>query len=516
MARRPRTQPAPAPSPASLPARTPPVLAPGTASIRMYRQGIGDCFLVRVPRKDGGAPFTLMIDCGAIDRTPDGAEFMNRVVADIVAETGGVVDVMAVTHEHWDHLSGFTQARAQFASPTERGPGRLQARAVWCAWTEDPTDQLALVLKDGLRAARETFGKKVVARHQTMQAAGQGGDAATARLTDLLGFYGVGLDDLAKNPFALAGKGKGKTKTAKEDAGEEEGRSSITGAAFNIAKGVGPNVYRYPGEAPIALEGCEDVRVFILGPPHDPDALAKTDPRSAGYHLAFASRLALGGNPSDDDRAEARQPFDDDVALDDEQRTPDANWAQLKQEMAQDPWRLITLDEAAEAAQFALMLDGATNNTSLVMAIELGTNGPVLLFVGDAQAGNWLSWDAVSWQLPGRTVTAADLLSRTVFYKVGHHGSHNATLKEKGLERMTRPDLVAFVPVDRAVARLKRWGRMPLPSIVEELRRRTGNRTALSERSAPPTTADAPWKPDFGGQLREGPDKLWYEITVPV
>ena len=29
---------------------------------------------------------------------------------------------------------------------------------------------------------------------------------------------------------------------------------------------------------------------------------------------------------------------------------------------------------------------------------------------------------------------SADLLHRTIFYKVGHHGSHNATLRERGLE----------------------------------------------------------------------------------
>jgi len=40
-----------------------------------------------------------------------------------------------------------------------------------------------------------------------------------------------------------------------------------------------------------------------------------------------------------------------------------------------------------------------------------------------------------------------------VFYKVGHHGSHNATLKVGGLEAMTSPDLVAFIPVHQETAR---------------------------------------------------------------
>jgi hypothetical protein len=47
----------------------------------------------------------------------------------------------------------------------------------------------------------------------------------------------------------------------------------------------------------------------------------------------------------------------------------------------------------------------------------------------------------------GKTMTGPDLLKRAIFYKVGHHGSHNATLKEKGLEEMERLR-VAMIPVD--------------------------------------------------------------------
>ena len=84
----------------------------------------------------------------------------------------------------------------------------------------------------------------------------------------------------------------------------------------------------------------------------------------------------------------------------------------------------------------------------------------MLLFPGDAQEGNWLSWQnpSITWQVnapegKATTVTAKDLLARTVFYKVGHHSSHNATAKAKGLEMMTsQSQLTAFIPVDRQVA----------------------------------------------------------------
>src|SRR5436190_5025038 len=59
-----------------------------------------------------------------------------------------------------------------------------------------------------------------------------------------------------------------------------------------------------------------------------------------------------------------------------------------------------------------------TNNTSLVLAFELLPSRRVLLFPGDAQVGNWLSWQDVRWSVTdaggAREVTAADLLSRTI------------------------------------------------------------------------------------------------------
>lgn len=99
-------------------------------------------------------------------------------------------------------------------------------------------------------------------------------------------------------------------------------------------------------------------------------------------------------------------------------------------------------------------MDSLTNNTSVAFAIERISDGKVLLFPADAQQGNWLSWHGHRWQTAqGGEVTASDLLRRAVFYKTGHHGSHNATAKGKGLELMDQEDeLVAFIPVDRKVA----------------------------------------------------------------
>jgi glyoxylase-like metal-dependent hydrolase (beta-lactamase superfamily II) len=77
------------------------------AKVRMYRQGLGDCFLISLPRNDGGSrPFYVMIDCGVVLGTPDPGTIMKQVMDNIVEVTGGEIDILIATHEHWDHLSG--------------------------------------------------------------------------------------------------------------------------------------------------------------------------------------------------------------------------------------------------------------------------------------------------------------------------------------------------------------------------------------------------------------------------
>ena len=123
----------------------------------------------------------------------------------------------------------------------------------------------------------------------------------------------------------------------------------------------------------------------------------------------------------------------------------------------EDAWQRIDHDWLGVSADLAIQLDKRTNNSSLVLAFEFLDTKRVLLFVGDAQVGNWLSWKDLRWPIGDGTVSAHDLLARTVFYKVGHHGSHNATLKQNGLELMTCPDLSAFIPTNAVDARKVGW-----------------------------------------------------------
>ena len=122
----------------------------------------------------------------------------------------------------------------------------------------------------------------------------------------------------------------------------------------------------------------------------------------------------------------------------------------------------------------------------------------MLLFAADAQVGNWLSWHDVIFPKAGaesgQTITGADLLRRTVLYKVGHHGSHNATLREKGLEMMQNAELVAMIPVDEGQAKAKRWA-MPFGPLLDRLEMKTRGRIIRADSGLPdkpPDVSDGP------------------------
>src|SRR5262249_7778137 len=80
---------------------------------------------------------------------------------------------------------------------------------------------------------------------------------------------------------------------------------------------------------------------------------------------------------------------------------------------------------AAKARQ----ADNTLNNQSLVVLFTFG--GKHLLFVGDAQWGNWenfLFGGALGTAgHTGLTDQSKSILGQVDFYKVGHHGSTNAT-----------------------------------------------------------------------------------------
>ena len=98
-------------------------------TVSMYNVGFGDCFLIRIPGATRDR--TVLVDCGSIKKGVVGE--IDAVVDQIISDVGGRIDVVAMTHRHRDHVSGF-------AHPSWRG---VEVGEVWMPWTENPADPLA-------------------------------------------------------------------------------------------------------------------------------------------------------------------------------------------------------------------------------------------------------------------------------------------------------------------------------------------------------------------------------------
>jgi hypothetical protein len=436
------------------------------AKVRMYRQGLGDCFLISLPRNDGSSrAFYVMIDCGVVLGTSDPGTIMKLVMDNIVEVTGGEIDILVATHEHWDHLSGFVQAKEAFDRLTKVGQ-------VWLAWTENPDDELTRKLK-------KEKGLALSALRMGLSQMQMGGDAdGAAELSGILEFFG-------------AAKG-----------------STTADALTNVRAKTSKPRYCLPTDPPVVPAGI-DARFYVLGPPHDEKMLRKINPSASHketYGLALDGlAMFMDGAGTALGNAEAGRPFDQqyEIPFVYAQSAPELDFFRKNYwqpgNAAPDAWRRIDTDWLGGATELALQLDSLTNNTSLVLAIEL-PGGDVLLFAADAQVGSWLSWQDRSWTVEGKTVTGPDLLRRAILYKVGHHGSHNATLKTQGLEQMERLR-VAMIPVDHEMAVKKRWGKMPLEELVKALNERAKGVVLQVDKPTPQTTENVV------------EDKLFFEVT---
>jgi len=420
--------------------------AAGPVRVRMYRHGLGDSFLLRFPKGDGS--FThIVIDSGVIKGTQSPKIRMMEVAEDIERETGGKIDILVVTHEHWDHVSGFMQAREVWE--------RLNISEIWLAWTEDPADAEANKIRQerAERADQIVNALRGLARGSALQMDSVRGQ----RIQALVGFLGFGL--------GAAGPAGGGTKEALD---------FIVGRAAK-------KTFHLPGGS-FERADLPGVRVFVLGPPKDSKRLKKSDPTKSKPEVypdpreAFGFAVEGGGDAylpfPDGEHAPVRTPAEYDAAL-------ASHFPRLVEHGPDPAWRRISVANLAEIEALALALDGDTNNTSLALAFELA-DGRVLLFPADAQVGNWLSWHDQPLKAGDKEVPARELLGRTVLYKVGHHGSHNGTLKELGLELMTHRDLVAVVPVDKAMAAKKHW-KMPFGTLYKRLLELTRGRTVLAD-----------------------------------
>lgn len=439
-------------------------------TLRLYCHGIGDCLLIKLVKSDG-SPFWMLIDCGLHSSTKNSRALIREVVEDILATTDRL-DVVVGTHEHWDHNSGFQQAEDLFA--------QIDVGEVWFAWTEKPGDPQATELDKYKESALSALARAALAL------AGSGAQSgAGERLDSLFGFA-----------FGAAGE---KSRDARE---------RLRALSSTV-------VHHEPGTIAQLPAGLDDFRIYILGPSRDPKLFGMVDsvtetytmgPESTNRVQGLANALAINNgelSQLDDPLA----PFDstvghalsklletkpdltnNDIAfLDAHYLGAAASIDTLPDKFRETPdqsWRRIDHDWLGSSSELAMQLDSKTNNTSLVLAIEHLPSKQVLLFAADAQVGNWRGWAELEFDLGNANgkVAVKDLLARAVFYKVGHHGSRNATRGPGGLEAMTSPNLSAFVPTDDKMAEKVKWTDFPAQGLLTRLTQKTSGRLVISDR----------------------------------
>lgn len=481
---------------------------PSGVTVRMYRQrGLGDCFLLALPGTDGDARYVL-VDCGIFFATSGGAARMKEIAKDIKEATGAHIHVLVATHEHYDHLSGFGFAASRKIFE------QIEVDQVWLAWTEDPDHTLA----GKLRAERALALQALRAAVTRLRAAG---DPRADRIDQVLGFFRSDL-----------------------------GATSVASQMELVRTHWGRPRFLRPGEPPLTIPDVDGGRFYVLGPPEDEGLLKRSNPSTVhsevyeddvalnadtAYYAAVLA-LAEGGDKSGQptealataERLEdPAMPFDSSHRIAFQGKAPPSQEEDFFRQMygwkdAKDhgpAWRRIDTDWLRTAEQLALQLDNHTNNTSLALALELVPSGGVILLPADAQVGNWISWHDLEWEDgDGATVKGADLLRRTVLYKVGHHGSHNATLRELGLELMESTDLVAVIPVDGDQAKQKEW-RMPFEPLYARLEEKTKGRIIRADTGLPREKPEAmttdEWE-EFRDHTGEDASAaaLWVEYTV--
>lgn len=138
-----------------------------------------------------------------------------------------------------------------------------------------------------------------------------------------------------------------------------------------------------------------------------------------------------------------------------------------------------------------------------------------------ARVGNWLSWGDQTYPREASEkdpvpATRDEILARGTLYKVGHHCSHNTTLREFGLEKMISPRPMAMIPVVESVAK-QNDGNMPFPDLFNALLERTRGRVVTGD-GAPEKERESftnlPGDTPYPVKIEHAEDGLWVEVMI--
>jgi len=353
---------------------------PERLTLRCYGVGFGDCFLLTFHYTGSTGDRHVLIDFGSTQRPPNAkAGLMKMIAKDIASVVGTQLHVLVATHRHADHINGFA------TNPSGTGTGdiiaKLNPALVVQPWTEKPDAPADFIgtgrsMKGADAALRLTLTRMTAVAAAVARQARHLPAAARSEI-QFIAEDGVANLSAVKN---LARMGQ-KTKAA---------------------------YVRYGSKISAFKTLLPGVKVSVLGPPtiRQKSDVLDQNPVNPTEYWHFANFWALRAAPNN---------LAPNIDLFPRARSLRA----LDQMPAEARWfvRRLRAVRADQLLGLVRSMDGALNNTSVILLFEAG--GKKLVFPGDAQ------WE--NWELALKKNAA--LLKNVDVYKVGHHGSLNATPK---------------------------------------------------------------------------------------
>lgn len=394
---------------------------PKSVDIITYDVGFGDCFLLRFNYEEGQRPRTVLIDFGS---THSRDWSLAEIAKEIKHDCGGKLDVVVATHRHKDHVHGFSVTKAG------KGTGKvirdLEPSVVIMPWTEDPDAQ-----PDAEQPTKEY---------------GSHGPAFAARLSSMQALAGaIELQSNVHKFWEERGLRKELAALGENNLGNA--------AAMKNLREMGRRTYYAYHEMSLSLSKVlPGVKVHVLGPPtlKQTKSIEEQRQRDEDEFWHLQAHVASSAIDTPDIFSKAREVKNPVIG----------RWLR----------RGLRKSRAEQLLAIVRSLDGAMNNTSLILLFEVGDKK--LLFPGDAQYENWMYALSKPW--------VKKLLRGVDVYKVGHHGSLNATPKtmfelfEK--KRSNQPESVMhslLSTLDGVHGSEERRTEVPRKKLVNKLRQET-------------------------------------------